>query len=1796
MTYDSRICPIRQINAEYVTLCVDESEVSVSDFPDYCPSPGSLSTGECDVLAWKTFDAAQAIAQHIDISSEQIELALRIIGFRSHTPGLQKLLRRAEELAGRFEALRAPCPGLGQIIDCFILAGRLAKFASAELGSNDNRAWSINSSQDQVFSLNDQELGELEKDIFAVCWIVKSIALIHTVQGSISLSTSSLLYRLQICIMEEDSKQELAESLRPYPFWERIQRLCNILSEEDHVDNHFSLLHEALADLSTLQFSGLQSPKIELRDAIQLPLTERTLTAAHWHFPRPAELESLRTLVTESNLMPASPIQTETLIILIALATGRDICQALTILISGPDLPDNFGDQQRLALRKRRGYYGRPIYAEWHIPIGSPHHLILSLPERLCKPMKMLVPERHEGRLIDFLPPTSTPWDIRCNNLLADLFGCTPRQANLKLRDCLIRQSYEISGNRGFIQWLRAGRPHENQEPPRSEQISLSAYLNPKGFAAEETYKNSLRKLLGKFGKTQDLERSIGNFGVNIVIHQEAAKFLRRQIDTAAESNDLLAQHNTFTMYSLCLLIIATGHRKSNTPFYFAFDLHLEHQLAFIADKCIVGSEARFVPLTTTAIGQIHAYIEHLRTLAIRLKGINSAVVRHISSLLHSVPYDCKSRSITTPLSQEFGLFFQILPDGSIETIRTGQLDALFKNAEFKSRIGLSPDAKPPSRIGLFRKTIADYLWDTTQSGHLVAALLGHANDHHPFGPASVWTIADWSNEIGPLIETYLTERKWEIQESPLCKLKLANKISMLSVAGLQPTCHSYEGRIKERESAKARARRAIKEALTDEFLEDNDYHVTNELFDTIREQIDQLLNNDGPARNAASAELANILKMMTRRGGAVDSTLLYIPHRADSPVKISFSRYLSNAAEFRKCWIQLVGSPIGGAFDTVERLAQLAICLVVFDGVLDTKRIKASIDSVIGGTGISDHVDTLSIRACVETRDHQFDALTIPGDLSTAFILGLEAELQKLDPAYLPSIEQVLDRMEDILKKIYGRTAKVSLKLLCDIFKPWWLIRLPGAIYSIAIGQHNGPCPNQPSEISLFASQEPEPMPLVSSIGSFSSRSTAIEDARSAARKEIKQLLTSAEGCLEKGTAHNRLQRRRLAKQLEAAMTSKAASWSQAQPIVAYLISFTRALIQDGGKKENTLTFSTIKTYLSWIGPDLIEASWDQDIAELNYQEVNAIYNTVEEACRNKQTSWRLVLELFHRHVRETVGAVDIPWLHQSGNNWKKRCRSSLFTSQAIDHAITTLSNSSSDSGELASASLTMLATGLGYGTRRSESAGLKATDFDVCDKRNLAIRANVIRDLKSFAGRRVISAPLIESKKLRESIAQAAERSTSTPNRKPYLLASYQKDQEIQTIQPIIKAVVESLRSASANKYAVYHDLRRTYATKMIMAGIPLKSGHRGLVRARDRLLGSHPPTQGDIHGITRSTPNDPYLFNAVGRVLGHADESTLLNVYFLGSPIILADRAIEANSSVMIDDGRLGNILGKDRTAIVKMKQRLKAEFPVVDHGTLIRHYIPKFFAQSSQPTPPKIEPLVKPSREPLLAVGSPWAWFDKVLCDRKRRSLSLMEMKQTALKFGIPDEEATSFLDNYEQMLLDTGFTDFEPDNSNLLDGPPLRGEGVLRSAKERQAAIRHISRIASNDEEFRKLLAWQTSSWQRYVAHRDPWLVCRRLEEFEATLSFLCRIGVREGQLRCEMVNTLAAPILQAVSKRLSSVIVHAERRFSHGPSNTRANEIGINIGQLASSAIPDGRDFHRMMALIACLPAFKSAK
>ena len=85
-----------------------------------------------------------------------------------------------------------------------------------------------------------------------------------------------------------------------------------------------------------------------------------------------------------------------------------------------------------------------------------------------------------------------------------------------------------------------------------------------------------------------------------------------------------------------------------------------------------------------------------------------------------------------------------------------------------------------------------------------------------------------------------------------------------------------------------------------------------------------------------------------------------------------------------------------------------------------------------------------------------------------------------------------------------------------------------------------------------------------------------------------------------------------------------------------------------------------------------------------------------------------------------------------------------------------------------------------------------------------------------------------------------------------------------------------------------------QRPFATKLLMASMPIRSGQLPLLQARDRLFGSLPADLESAQAITQTGEGNPFLVDGVANVLDHANVGTLLNVYFHGAPLLLADFA--------------------------------------------------------------------------------------------------------------------------------------------------------------------------------------------------------------------------------------------------------------------------------------------------------------
>ena len=1723
--------------------------------------------------------ASAKLSEVSGIDPHEIRLTLRTLGYLDVVPGLKYILDLVAALHSRFCLLQEAFPNLKEVTERFLLADQLASSLSQlEFSESIAGRWK-KSNLDGLFDdptkgLDHKPPDEITKDFLAVIWLFRSLEAIETQAitdiGHWDVDVASRAIRYE----DWDGPPEITTGLLSSGFFPWASAVSHVA--KDFRFQSFAGIQVTVERLASMVPRPLNFPSV-LPSKPTVVLTEqRSLSKAHLNFPSPSELESLHKAMADiEQLGRLSPLFYEKLVIGLGLATGQTTRDVLNMRVVGNTKIPSAPDEQVIALSLVAGHKSGYLRAEWIVPIPRKRPLIICLPERFTTALRQLINFDTDAKLIDRFPLTEQPWEKRCNSVLMKILGGGRLRSNLILRDTLSRVCHHVSANPAMSYWLTAGR-RGTDRPMRSAQIGLSYYLNPNGQRTEEVYKAACKSLLGKLGSPGSNAISHGNFGVEQRVHQSAVKFMRKRIAAASASQDVIGLHNAFAQYSLLLLVAATAHRKSTTPFFFPWDLHLDQQLAFIADKCLAGSEARFVPLAEVAAAQIESYFRHLRTLYYKLDDTNLPAKEQIIRLIALEP-NSRNSVVSQPLQAHAGLFFEICPDGTLQTITTGKLDKLLKST------GIA------AAIGQFRKALADALWGKGLSGLEVAALLGHANELHPFGPASSWSVTFWADKLRPLINDYLVERTWIHVESPLVRKNSRIHVPHALIPSATSGESSYEGRAKKRSRAEDRAAAVIREVLTDDFLEDHGYVIDDELLKVVREEIDLRLEADRDAKACATRLLAEVLQKLRRRGITIQSFLPNSYRLEPSPVELAFGRHLAIAKAFRQHFITRVGSAIGGPFEKLERIAQLAICLIVLDGTLDERRIQQAINTLLQRVGITNYPDALAIRSRVETSTYEYEWTSIASDITAALALGLEAFPH--ETGRTPSEKEVIERINTICTKLLGRgviEGRWTLGKLVQVFKPWWFIHQAGAVYSIATGKHNGPAPHPTSELSLLGACEPP------SIAPFTSKpldldpETAIPMACSAAWDGIKSILKESQGKHEEGTAHSRLQRQRLKRALDQGITDDLAFWRQQQPIVDLLLGFTHSLLETGGLRLKRLQFSSIKTYLQTASGPLVKNAWDADFSAMTIADYRTLYKAVELECRGKRTDWHLVLRMFHLHLRSTIGAPYLPELEMNNARMRKHIRSSLITAMALDSAVKLVVNDTSISEEQRSAAKALMLTSIGYGGRLTECIGLRAGDFDTAQEKYLAIRPNVIRDLKNRTLGRVIPFPLLSPTQNR-SLGVQRKTAELSPNAEHYLFGSPKRDQIVVKISPLAQSSTAAIRATSANDVVVFHDLRRTFATKLVLTGMPLRSHHPALFRARDRLLGA-PAGDSDIAlQITHTGPGNPFFIDGAAQTLGHVSPDTLLNVYFHGSALLLADTANIVNSDIDLEDGRLASMLNKDRTAIVKLRGRRSKNQESTDYRSLIRHYLSKGMV-SGEEHKMKLETEQNEGGE---QQNSPknlsLVLMDQLLCQRKSEGLSLAEMTSNVLQLDIAPAQAHRIIENYRQMVHSTGFDDFEPDGSELLCEPPARDKGLVRGSKERQAFLQSIAELLIRNEGFARNFLSVVSCWLRYVDGRAPKLICNDFESLKSTLNALSTMGASDQQLGLEAIGTLQTPLIAAALQKYPSARVYPSGRFSRGPAKVRVVEVGISIAQLAGSRIPDGRDFHRLLAVTACV-------
>lgn len=1161
------------------------------------------------------------------------------------------------------------------------------------------------------------------------------------------------------------------------------------------------------------------------------------------------------------------------------------------------------------------------------------------------------------------------------------------------------------------------------------------------------------------------------------------------------------------------------------------------------------------------------------------------------------------------------------------------------------------------------RNGLADYLWRTLKNGIEVQAWLGHASEFHPFGVASTWSMIGQADKLRPHIEEYLTERGLALATVDSTSIEhLAISPATYKNTGMPSIkigTESYEGRAISKKFASARALKTLQKILPDELIEwqqnsnidgeskiEKALAIDSPLYKRLEHELISQLGTDSHAIAQVTQTLSAKIRQLGKLGVKISTPKVNLFQSDPGPVNINFSRHLRIANELREQWIsKSFGQGLDRSNDAnqplFKRLAHLAISLIIFDATLDPIRVKALTIAANTEGGIQVHPHTLTLRACIRTARDIYDWLILPSPLTTALLFGLLRTRKLSQPASenpeIDDDEQIVKTFDvtskadealwrNISKEINKSLQQMQIEKagavnnideLCKIFRPWWQLRLPGTLAAISTGDYVGPAPSIESEKSLFGTREPTPFVKQDKL-----RETTlpIATAKKSIKDCINEIFSKSEDTL------SRTSRKNLHHELKQPYEHALLRYIDEQPIVRHALGFIEYLLDVGGPHQPILRFKSIRTYYSNVMPLLIDAWWDTSFAEWTGEEFNKAYQEIFKLSTKEKSSELSTksgilnaLRQFHRYLRDAADAPFSSLLFQQHALPTQR-RSDIVTQSALKHAIEDIHSDSSIPKLARLQAKVLIAFAAGYGLRNSEAMALTTDSFigETGTQHIAAVFGNELADTKSGAARRIIGCPQM-SNQLTNIATKALEKAKL--ERKPSVAKSSNpaiiaiNEESGWSKSRLSQHCIATLRRSAASNSTVLHTLRHTFATAVVLellkqAPQPTnleprtnEFAYQGLSSracdaARIRLVGTK--NENTVHDMLQTPANWPFNVDSVAQVIGHSDVSTLLNFYFHGASILLAEHIHCYSRNESLIDERIALLLNITRTTVVHRRKNSKLQSTgnisnfqalgrieqlfLVDLKEFREPDLPKKINNQSTPTP-NLEQLT-------------WANLDDLLMDRMTNKYSLDSLKNRTNSLDEDSKIGDHFVNIYTNLVEQSCFDDFEFENSELTSRKPKHRQGVERSREERRKSLRILESACFHKSNLRDELKILTEAWCSRVDPTKPWLVLKNESEGRAFVSFCKTLDIifspkntpadaRKSDLKIYSTGHPNAELLKYFLSEKIEISPHTLHRFSRSTGKVSASEIGIQFHQRVNSNIGDGRDAHRLFLILA---------
>lgn len=250
---------------------------------------------------------------------------------------------------------------------------------------------------------------------------------------------------------------------------------------------------------------------------------------------------------------------------------------------------------------------------------STPEHLTFPLTDKLSTKIKQLVNSRSGSCLNDLWEKNQfTEKDISSFYKELKRNGCK-RSLRYQLHKSLEIETSILFSN-PLINYFFLAKPI--QEPPslRHYQKLTSTIISDSWITSQNNLFTDNYLESNRIVETEPVRYGnffTENFIQSFVLHWKSLV----PINSGKTVDDLISFHNSYTLYTLSLVLWSLGHRENNDPLCNLKSWDLDLKVAQINDKNSTGYEAhRIVPIPKIAIEQLQAYEVHLMGMAAALK------------------------------------------------------------------------------------------------------------------------------------------------------------------------------------------------------------------------------------------------------------------------------------------------------------------------------------------------------------------------------------------------------------------------------------------------------------------------------------------------------------------------------------------------------------------------------------------------------------------------------------------------------------------------------------------------------------------------------------------------------------------------------------------------------------------------------------------------------------------------------------------------------------------------------------------------------------------------------------------------------------------------------------------------------------------------------------------------------------------------------------------------------------------------------------------------------------------------